>query len=100
MRELFYIALALWHARRIQDFLWGKPGEPTEGSTANQSWEMWLATIGKRINCLYDIDKKNPSWRVESRKRALQLAGVSIAFICALNTGRISPAPTVKKQYD
>jgi hypothetical protein len=91
MRGLLYIGLAMWHARRIQDFFWEKPGKPSDGSTSNASWGMWMATMEKRYWKLNDIDSSNPSWRVESRKRALQLSAVAIAFIQALNTGKVKP---------
>lgn len=91
MRELFYIARALYHARRIQDFLWNKPGQRIEGIDTCTTYEGWLRNLAKRVHCLTCISSDNPSWKIEARKRALQLAGVSIAMILAINSGVIVP---------
>lgn len=87
MKEFINMILVLWHARRIQDYLWNKPGERTNDFTEPSSYEDWINNLQSRINKLRNVSSQNRSWKVEARKRALQLAAVSIALISAINNG-------------
>jgi len=89
MRELINIIMAIYYARKIQTFLWGKPGAPTCGRT--YTYEDWIELMEKRTKRLRVITTDNQSWSVEARKRSLQLAGLAIAFITAINRGKIIP---------
>lgn len=48
MKEIFYIIILIWHARKIQDYLWGKPGASAEGKQSCQTYEQWLSMIFKK----------------------------------------------------
>ena len=75
------IALA---ARTVQDYLLnGPPGrsDRSEPGHARESWEGYLVTLQKRIDKLRVLDRSNPSWRIEARKRLLQLATVCVALM-------------------
>ncbi len=63
-------------ARTVQDFLWG--GAP--GTRPVESWESYLGACQKRIDRLRVIDRGNGSWRVETRKRLLQLAALAVGM--------------------
>jgi hypothetical protein len=67
------VALA---ARTVQDFLLG--GRPTE---RRATWDGYLLACQKRIDRLRVVDRKNPSWQTESRKRCLQLAAIAVALM-------------------
>jgi hypothetical protein len=91
MKELFAIFLAIWHARRIQDYFWNKPGKRVDENFSASSYEDWIRTLEKRIALLRKVNPDNPHWKVEARKRALQVAGVGIAMITAINNNSIKP---------
>ena len=91
MKELFRIIFALWHARKIQDFLWNKPGERVDESGSNSSYEDWVRTLDSRIYKLNAVNPSNPHWKVEAIKRALQVTAVSIAMVTALRRNKIKP---------
>lgn len=75
------IALA---ARQIQDFLWGGP---PGGSCRPESWDSYLVACEKRITALRALDRNNPSWKVEGRKRLLQLATIAVALMERVDGG-------------
>lgn len=91
MRELFYIARVVWHARKLQNFLWGESDKQNAGKWNCQTYNQWMKNLEYRLKCLESVDMSNPSWKVETRKRALQMAGISIAFITAINNGTTQP---------
>lgn len=76
------IALA---ARTIQDFLWG--GAPGHRTAHAENLPNYLDALQKRIDCLRQLDRAKRSWRVEGRKRLLQLAAVSVATMEYLDGG-------------
>ena len=71
-------------ARTIQDFLWG--GAPGR-SHRPESWEAYLVACERRIKALRALDRRNGSWRVEARKRLLQLATISVALMERVDGG-------------
>lgn len=71
-------------ARTIQDFLWG--GTPGR-SCRPESFDRYLAACQKRIDCLYQLDRSNRSWKVEARKRLLQLATVAVSTMEFIDGG-------------
>lgn len=71
-------------ARTIQDFLWGgRPGD----SCRPETFTKYLAACQKRLDCLQQLDRTNRSWKVEARKRLLQLATVAISTMEFLDGG-------------
>ncbi len=91
MMELFRIVRVAWSARRIQDFLWHRPGVPSDDARSSHDWDRWLGNIELRIHRVRSVDKEHPNWRVEEKKRLLQLATVSIAMMEAIDKGAIEP---------
>lgn len=87
MRRTLRFLRILLAARRLQDWLWNKPGERVYADVPRDPWESWIRNLGKRVARLSKIDAKNPHWRVEARKRLLQLATVAVAFIEAIDAG-------------
>jgi hypothetical protein len=67
-------------ARDIQDFIW------SDESWANKPFDpqTWAPVFQKRVDCLMEIKTDHASWKVESRKRLLQQASLSIKAIMAL----------------
>ena len=64
----------LFSAREVQDFLWG---EERTDYTDN----LWIQILLKRIRCLERLDLSQPHVGIERRKRVLQLAAVSLAWL-------------------
>lgn len=75
------VALA---ARHIQDFLWG--GSPGR-SCRPESWDAYLVACEKRITALRKLDRTRPSWKIEGRKRLLQLATIAVALMERVDGG-------------
>lgn len=65
-------------ARRIQDYLWGGPPGRSERP---EVWDSYVLACQKRMDKLRELDLENPSWRVEGRKRLLQLATIAVALL-------------------
>lgn len=91
MRELFRIVRVAWSARRIQDFLWHRPGEPIEDGRSIHDWKKWVDNLQLRLDRIESVDPHHVNWRVEAKKRLLQLATVSIAMMEAIDRGKIEP---------
>ncbi len=72
-------------ARTIQDFLWG--GAPGHRTAHVESLENYIDALQKRIECLRALNRSNRSWKVEGRKRLLQLAAVAVATMEFLDGG-------------
>jgi len=74
IKQWIYIAKAIWSARKVQDFLWGK---------VDGEWgvEEWLKMFRKRVVKLEEIDIKHPHATIEMKKRLLQTAALSIAML-------------------
>lgn len=64
-------------ARTVQDYLWG----PVPGQRPNKDYAAWVEVIDKRIGKLSAVRFSNPLWRVEARKRLLQVAAVALAML-------------------
>lgn len=77
LKQTIWFMRALLAARTVQDFLWG----PVPGSRPNENYGAWVDVIEKRITKLRAIDFSNRVWRVEARKRLLQVAAVAVAMI-------------------
>lgn len=73
------IGEALRDARKIQNFLWGRP---------NGSWglEEWRRMFRKRVAKLDEVRPENPHASVELQKRLLQTGALSIALIAIIRT--------------
>lgn len=74
------VALA---ARTIQDFLWGSPP-----AARGKTWDEWLGAVQKRVDRLRVLDRGHgdqESWRIEARKRLLQLATIAVGLMEALD---------------
>ena len=61
-------------ARVVQEFLWGK---------ADGSWgiEEWRRMFRKRVAKIEEINESNPHALIELKKRVLQQAALSLAFL-------------------
>jgi len=69
---------AIIAARKVQDFLWGE---------FNEKWDIeeWRRMFRKRVAKIEQIDPSNPHWDIEFKKRLLQTAAISIAFMALLD---------------
>lgn len=72
-------------ARDIQDFLWGGP---PGRSQRPEVWCEYVKAAQKRMDKLRELDLSNPSWRVEARKRLLQLATIAVALLERMDNTR------------
>lgn len=85
--QLFRIAYVLWQARGIQDYLWG--GRPCHRED-KEYWGGYMRSgMQKRLDAIAKIDRTRRGWKVEARKRLLQLAAVAIATSEAIDGGCI-----------
>lgn len=82
-REVFDRVLA--GARDVQDYLWG------EAVARTYSDETWLNILQKRMDRLRALDPTLKHAHVEKRKRVLQLAAVSLAWLEQM--GPLGPQP-------
>jgi hypothetical protein len=67
-------------ARQVQEFLWGD-------INTGCGLEEFRRMLRKRLSKIDGITQKNHYWRVEMRKRLLQLAAISINVIGKLDGG-------------
>ena len=74
-----YIADVLFAGREIQEYLWGDVREPGD------HFELWKELLQKRMDRIEAIDFDNPSAVIELRKRLLQNAALSVAWLKALD---------------
>lgn len=81
LRQACYILAAMLAARTVQDFLLGT------ADIRSQPWEVWIQVMEKRIVKMRAIDKGGKMWKVEARKRLLQIAAVAIAMIEWVDAG-------------
>ncbi len=73
------IAAVIDAARTVQDFLWGQIEE------RGYDFELWRKILGKRLAKIDEIDSSEPHAIIELRKRLLQTAAVSVAWLEALD---------------
>lgn len=71
---------ALKCAHNIQKFLWGEDNWDLQDFDAKD----WGGTFQKRVDAIKEVDRSNPSWKVNLKKRLLQQASLSIKAIIAL----------------
>lgn len=90
--EWTYLADAIRAARQVQEYLWGE---------YNEQWgiEEWRRMFRKRVAKIEDIDPTNPHWDIEFKKRLLQTAALSIAFMALLDEKVQGEAITNLPQY-
>lgn len=88
LRRLVRFVAVLMAARHIQDHLWGSTAERAE---RGQQWWAWIQILDKRVHKLTLIESQNLHWRVEARKRLLQLSALSVAMIELIDEGAIKP---------
>lgn len=87
---------AMVQARGIQEYLW-----------ADQSWvdrpfipEEWADLFRKRVNAISNLDLDNVSYKVEMRKRLLQLASLSLKAIQCMNNPEFAKVKYDTKETD
>jgi hypothetical protein len=68
------IKQAISAARDVQEFLWSKMNK-------SAGFEEWKRMLRKRLIKIENLDTSNPHFQVELRKRLLQMAACSIAFL-------------------
>lgn len=84
LKQAWLSLRALMAARTVQDYLWG----PVPGQRPNADFDGWVRVIESRIGKMRAIDRSgNRLWRVETRKRLLQIAAVAIAMIEWIDQG-------------
>lgn len=91
MMEMLRIVRVAWSARRIQDFLWQRPGVPSKDARTSHDWNQWIRNLQLRIEKVQYVDTAHRNWRVEAKKRLLQLATVAIGMMEAIDKGAIEP---------
>ncbi len=64
-------------ARKIQEFLWG---DMNDGA----GFEEYKRMLRKRLSKIEKIDLSNPHWKIELKKRLLQITGISVQMIYKL----------------
>ncbi len=69
-------------ARMVQEFLWG-------GIDEDSKIEKIKEDIWKRITKIEEINTCDPHWKVELRKRLLQLAAISVHILTRLDNDKI-----------
>ena len=99
IRALRFVRVAL-AARRIQDHLWDRPGHRTGPDRSAATWADWMWNLDKRVGRLSLVEPSHPNWRVEAKKRLLQLATVAVAMSEAIDAGAIAPSPTATGEGD
>lgn len=86
-------------ARRVQDFLWNRPGERVY-MNERFKWDSWMEQIEKRTQRLNRVDPSHMHWRVEAKKRLLQLSALSVAMMEAIDSGAIEPPKVDRLEGD
>jgi hypothetical protein len=79
-REEECVKNVILSARHIQEFLWSEDRERT-------SLFDFERMLYKRLTKISEIDRSGKHWKVELRKRLLQLAAISINLIYRLDNG-------------
>lgn len=79
MSEIEHIGEVIEAARKVQEFLWEDVEEP------GYDFELWKEILGKRFKKIEDLDLENHHAVTELRKRLLQTAAVSVAWLVALD---------------
>lgn len=74
-------------ARNIQDFLWGEMNDEC-------GLEEFKRMLRKRLVKIDDIELTNPHWKVEFRKRLLQLGAIAIQVMVRLDNDQIKHGGT------
>jgi len=74
----------LVHARKIQDFLWNR-----DVRFGKSTLPELVSVLQKRITKMNGIDTKNQAWRVELRKRLLQLSALCVYYMSIADMGGI-----------
>lgn len=77
LKQFIWFMRALMAARMVQDFLFGH----VPGNRPNEDYKAWVHVIDKRIGKLNAVQIGRPGWKIEARKRLLQIAAVAIAMI-------------------
>jgi len=76
--EISEIFKAIEAGRKVQDFLWMDTPFHLD---AESSIDDWCGVFQKRIVKISQIEKSNPMWQVELKKRLLQQAALSVALL-------------------
>ena len=78
-------------ARKIQEFLWGEMNNEA-------GFEEYKRMLRKRLIKIEQIKLDNPHWKIEMKKRLLQITGISIQMIYKLNTNLLKDGihPTIE----
>lgn len=77
LKQFIWFMRALMAGRMVQDFLYGH----VPGDRPNENYGAWVAVIEKRITKLNEVKLGRPGWKIEARKRLLQVATVAVAMI-------------------
>lgn len=76
------IAAVIKAARQIQEFLWA---DMNNGAGLEEFKRMFR----KRLSKIEEIDMNNPHWKVELKKRLLQIAAISVNLMTKLDKNEI-----------
>ena len=88
LRRIVRFVIVAVIARRLQDYLWG---DTEQRIAKGQDWYAWVGILLKRIDKLQHVDASNPHWKVEARKRLMQLAALSVALMELVDDDGITP---------
>ena len=77
------IIVVIKAARQIQEFLWA---DMNNGAGLEEFKRMFR----KRLSKIEEIDMSNPHWKVELKKRLLQIAAISVNLMTKLDKNEIT----------
>jgi len=82
-----YIHEALIASRKVQEFLWG------DFNCSSANFEEFKRMYRKRLVKLDEINPQNPHALIEAKKRILQIAAISINFLCKIESNSLTNEP-------
>jgi len=93
--EEMIIGEVILSARTIQEFLWGD-------MNAEAGLEEYKRMFRKRLSKIEEIKTTNPHWKVEFKKRLLQIASISVNVINKIDNDTLTDGihPTLPSNLD
>jgi len=82
-----YIYESIMAARKVQSFLWG------EFEETSADIEEFCRMFRKRVSKIDEIDFNNPHYKIELKKRVLQICAIGINFINKLENNDFPEKP-------
>jgi hypothetical protein len=88
-QEEKFIHEALVASRKVQEFLWG------DFNCSSANFEEFKRMYRKRLVKLEEIRPDNPHALIEAKKRILQIAAISINFLCKIESKSLTNEPVL-----